>query len=61
MPHRRIWIIGAGLLSCGSGQDVPINLLIGKAVETEAADGARLWSAAIPKCCLLAARRPRLL
>lgn len=33
---------GAGLLMCGSGQDVPINLLIGKAVETEAADRARL-------------------
>ncbi|SFJ60950.1 hypothetical protein [Bradyrhizobium sp. Gha] len=32
---------GAGLLRCGSGQDVPINLLIGKAVETEAADRAR--------------------
>jgi hypothetical protein len=32
---------GSGLLICGSGQDVPINLLIGKAVETEAADRAR--------------------
>lgn len=33
---------GSGQLICGSGQDVPINLLIGKAVETEAADRARL-------------------
>ncbi|MCP3464740.1 MULTISPECIES: hypothetical protein [unclassified Bradyrhizobium] len=33
---------GSGLLICGSGQDVPINLLIGKAVETEAADRAGL-------------------
>jgi hypothetical protein len=29
---------GSGLLTCGSGQDIPINLLIGKAVEAEAAD-----------------------
>ena len=29
---------GSGLLTCRSGQDIPINLLIGKAVETEAAD-----------------------
>lgn len=33
---------GSGLLICGSAQGVPINLLIGKAVETEAADRARL-------------------
>lgn len=29
---------GSGLLTCRSGQDIPINLLIGKAVETEASD-----------------------
>jgi hypothetical protein len=29
---------GSGLLTCRSGQGVPINLLIGKAVETESAD-----------------------
>ena len=33
---------GSGQLTCGSGQDVPINLLIGKAVEIEAADRGRL-------------------
>ena len=33
---------GSGQLTCGRGQDVPINLLIGKAVEIEAADRARL-------------------
>jgi len=33
---------GSGLLICGSAQGVPINLSIGKAVETEAADRARL-------------------
>lgn len=29
---------GSGLLTCRSGQDVPINLRIGQAVETEATD-----------------------
>ncbi|GLR83554.1 hypothetical protein [Bradyrhizobium iriomotense] len=29
---------GSGLLTCHSGQDIPINLLIGKAVETETSD-----------------------
>ncbi|MGY4625465.1 hypothetical protein [Bradyrhizobium sp. USDA 4486] len=33
---------GSGQLTCGSGQYVPINLLIGKAVEIETADRARL-------------------
>jgi len=30
--------LGSGLLTCRSGQDVPINLLIGQAVTTEATD-----------------------
>ena len=30
--------LGSGLLTCRSGQDIPINLLIGKAVEAEAPD-----------------------
>jgi hypothetical protein len=29
---------GPGLLTCRSGQDIPINLLIGKAVETDTSD-----------------------
>ncbi|WP_439394601.1 hypothetical protein ACRQ5Q_35745 [Bradyrhizobium sp. PMVTL-01] len=29
---------GSGLLTCRSGQDIPINLLIGKAVETETSE-----------------------